>query len=53
MLVLGDLDTSKNPEIIEMSGFGLSDMQIGKTFYQIEAEQFHGPFKRIISIKVA
>ena len=32
------MDTSKNPEIIEMKSFGLSHKQIEKSLYQIEAE---------------
>ena len=34
----GGLDTSRNPEIIEMRIFGLSHKQIEKILYQIEPE---------------
>ena len=36
-LVLGGLDTSQNPEIIEMKSFGLSHNQIQKLLIRIEA----------------
>ena len=48
----GGLDTSGNPEIIEMNSFGLSHEQIEQLLYQIEAESFPGAFKPINSINL-
>ena len=38
-------DGFKNPEIIEMKGFGLSHEQIKILLYQIEAEQIPRAFE--------
>ena len=50
------MDTSRNSEIMNMRGFGLSHERIEKLLIQNEATYFHGAFKQIcykFSIKVA
>ena len=47
---MGAGDTSKKPEIIDMRVSRFSHKQTEKISYQIEAEEFPGAFKPIISI---
>ena len=39
MLVLGGLDTSKNPQIMKMRALGFLNNEIAIVLYQIEAEK--------------
>ena len=48
MLVLGALDTSKNPQIMKMMVFGFKNNETGILLYQTEAEQINKAIKSII-----